>query len=158
MSKRFLIISIFLILVPVLNAFPEETKSRLKGGPITVTSESLTSDGKARTALFEKNVIAKTTDMTIYASQMLVFYKEGSGDVTRIEATGDVKLLKDSRIITSQKAIYYAEGEEKVVFTGDPRAVDGENTVTGSIMTYFLKDDRSFVENSKVYLKNKKDR
>jgi lipopolysaccharide export system protein LptA len=158
MSKRFLIISIFLMLVPVLNAFPEETKSRLKGGPITVTSESLTSDGKSHSALFEKNVVAKTPDMTIYAARMLVFYKEGSGDVTKIEATGDVKLLKDSRIITAQKAIYYAEGEEKVVFTGEPRAIDGENIVTGSIMTYFLIDDRSYVENSKVFLKNKKDR
>jgi lipopolysaccharide export system protein LptA len=158
MSKRFLIISIFLLIVPTLSAFSEETQSRVKSGPITVTSETLTSDGKAHTALFEKNVVAKTPDMTIYASKMLVFYKEGSGDVTKIESTGDVKVLKESRIITAQKAIYYAEGEEKVVFTGDPRAVDGENIVTGSTITYFPKDDRSYVENSKVFLKSKKDR
>ena len=158
MLKRFLIISIFFLFVPALRAFPEETQARLKGGPITVTSETLTSDGKAHTALFEKNVIAKTPDMTIYAAKMLVYYKEGSGNVTKIESTGDVKVLKDSRIITAQKAVYYAEGEEKVVFTGDPRAVDGENLVTGSTITYFPKEDRSYVENSKVYLKSKKDR
>ncbi len=135
-------------------SFSEETKAQVKG-PITVTSETLTSDNKAHTALFERNVVAKTTDMTIHADKMLVFYKENTGDVTKIEATGNVKLYKNNRVITSQKAVYYAP-EDKVVFTGEPKAVDGENVVTGSVMTYYIADDRSLVENSKVFLKNKK--
>ncbi|MEW6107600.1 MAG: LptA/OstA family protein [Nitrospirota bacterium] len=126
-------------------------------GPIIVTSEMLTADNKAHTAFFEKNVIAKTTDMTLYADAMLVYYNDKSGDVNKIEATGNVKLHKDTNVVTSQKATYYA-GEDKVVFSGEPRAVDGENVVTGTKMTFFLKDDRTIVENSKVYLKNKKDR
>ena len=66
-------------------------------------------------------------------------------------------MTKDTRVITAQNAVYHAD-EEKVVFTGEPRAVDGDNMVTGTKMTIYLKDDRSVVEHSKVYLKSKKDK
>jgi lipopolysaccharide export system protein LptA len=111
-------------------------------------------DNKAHTALFEKNVIAKTTDMTIYSDWMLVYYREEGGDVTKIEAKGNVKVYRDTKVITSNEAVYFAD-EDKVIFTGSPKAVDGENVVTGSKIIYYSKDDRSFVENSKVILKNK---
>jgi len=155
MSKLFLIISLFLLLLPAQASCAEDAKSRLRGGPITVTSDSLTADNKTHSALFENNVVAKTSDMTIYAGRMLVYYREGSGDVIKIEASGDVKLYRDSRVITAKNATYFAD-EEKVVLTGDPRAVDGENIVTGTSMTYFLKEDRSYVEHSKVFLKGGK--
>ncbi len=153
MLRRSFIISALLVLLAAVNGLTAEHKPMLRG-PITVTSETLTSDNKAHTALFEKNVVAKTADMTIYASRMLVFYTEDTGEVTKIEAAGDVKLTKGGRLITSQNAIYYA-AEDKVVFTGEPRALDGENMIVGSTMTYYIAEDRSYVENSKVYLKNK---
>lgn len=156
MLKRSFIISAFIFFISALNGFSEEAKPMVKG-PITVTSETLTSDNKAHTALFERNVIAKTTDMTIYADRMLVYYKENTGEVTKIEASGNVKLYKNTRLITSHNATYYAV-EDKVVFTGEPRAVDGENIIIGSTMTYYIAEDRSHVENSKVYLKNKKEK
>lgn len=156
MLKRLLIINFLLIIIPATNTFTQDTKPGIRG-PIVVTSETLTADNNAHTALFERNVVAKTTDMTIYADTMLVYYRENSGDVTKIESSGNVRVLRNTRIITSQKAVYHAD-EDKVIFTGDPRAVDGENVVTGTKMTYFISDDRSFVENSKVFLKNKKDK
>lgn len=155
MSGRYFIISVLVMLACAAVAPAEDQKTKVKG-PITITSESLTADNKAHTALFEGKVVAKTTEMTIYSDKMLVFYKEGSGDVTKIEATGNVRLVKETRVITSQNATYYAD-EDKVVFTGDPRAMDGENVVTGAVMTYFISDDRSLVEKSRVFLK-KRDR
>jgi lipopolysaccharide export system protein LptA len=153
MSRLFLTVSLFLILLMPERAAAEEAKTKVKG-PITITSASLTADNKAHTALFEKNVVAKTTDMTINADRMLVYYKEQGGDVTKIEAKGNVQVYRDARVITSTEAVYFAD-EEKVVFTGNPRAIDGENVVTGSKIIYYTNDDRSFVENSKVILKNK---
>ena len=155
MLKQFFIISVLSVLLYSSGASAGEQKMQTKG-PINVTSETLTSDNKAHTALFEGKVVAKTTDMTIYADKMLVFYREGSGDVTKIESTGNVRLLKGGRLITSKMAVYYAD-EDKVVFTGEPRAEDGENVVTGTTMTYYISQDRSYVEKSKVFLKNKKD-
>jgi lipopolysaccharide export system protein LptA len=93
--------------------------------------------------------------MTLYADRMLVFYATDSGDVKMIEAEGNIKLLKGTRAIISQKATYYAD-EEKVTFAGEPRATDGENVVTGSKITYLLNEDRYFVENSKVFIRKQK--
>lgn len=162
MLKQPIIISLILIglgqLLPGGNAVAAEPSSRPNvKGPITVTSETLTTDNKAHTALFEKNVVAKTPDMSMAADKMLIFYKEDGGDVTKIEASGNVKLIKDSRAITARDAVYYAD-EDKVVFTGEPKAIDGDNVVTGTTMTYLIKEDRSRVENSKVFLKNKKEK
>ena len=154
MLKRLLIISIFSLCFQ-LQASAENQKANIKG-PVTITSETLTADNKAHTALFEKKVVATTTNLTIQSDKMLVFYKEDGGDVTKIEATGNVRVLRESRIITSKAATYYAD-EQKVVFTGEPRAMDGDNVVTGTKMTYFMDDDRFHVENSKVILKNKKE-
>jgi lipopolysaccharide export system protein LptA len=142
---------IFLLLS--LNAFSAEKAERIKG-PIIITSEILTADNQTHTALFENSVVARTTDMTIYADRMLVYYNKDTGNVIRINAEGDVKLIKENRVITSKEATYYAEGE-KVIFSGEPRAVDGENVVTGRKMTYLLNEDRFLVEGSKVFLKNK---
>jgi lipopolysaccharide export system protein LptA len=155
MSRLLLTVSLSLILLLPALAASEEPKQKVKG-PITVTSETLTADNKEHTALFEKNVVAKTTDMTIHSDWMLVYYNEQGGDVTKIEAKGNVKVYREGKVITSKEATYFAS-EEKVVFTGSPRAIDGENVVTGSKITYFTKDDRSIVENSKVILKNKQD-
>jgi len=154
MSRLLLTGNIFFLILSAWVA-AEQPKEKIRG-PITVTSESLTADNKQHTALFENTVIAKTADMTIHADWMLVHYREQGGDVTKIEAKGNVKVYRDAKVITSKEATYFAD-EEKVVFTGSPRAIDGENVVTGTKIIYFTKDDRSFVENSKVILKNKQD-
>lgn len=120
-------------------------------GPIVITSQMLTADNKARTALFEHSVVARTPDITLYADKMLVYYAKDTGNVTRIDAEGKVKVIKENRIITSSEATYYADSEQ-VVFTGEPRAVEGENIVTGSRMVYLMDEDRFLVEDSKVIL------
>lgn len=130
-------------------AFGQEKLMETKG-PVIITSATLTADNKARTALFEGSVVAKTESMTIFSKKMLVSYTE-NGKITKIEATGDVKVVKGDRVITSDEAIYFAE-EEKVVFTGQPKAVEGPNLVTGTKIIYMMKDDRSLVENSKVFM------
>jgi lipopolysaccharide export system protein LptA len=154
MLKPLLIISL-LFSVTVMDAHAQSQKAKIRG-PITVNSETLTADNKANTALFERNVVAKTTDLTIQADKMLVFYNDAGGDVTKIESTGNVRVFRDARIITSKAAIYFAD-EEKVVFTGEPRAMDGDNIVTGSEITFFMTEDRFLVKDPKVILKNKKD-
>ena len=125
-------------------------------GPVTITSGMLTADNQAHTALFEQSVIARTTDMTMYADNMLVHYDQKTGNVIRIDVSGTVKVITANLVITSREAVYYA-GEEKIVFTGEPRAVDGGNVVTGKEMTYLMNEDRFLVESSKVFLTNTKE-
>lgn len=123
-----------------------------------ITSEILTADNKANTAFFERSVIARKGDMTLFADKMMVYYSEekGGSNIKKIDAEGNVKLIKGERVVTSKNATYFAVPEEKVIFTGEPRATEGENVVTGTKMIYFIKDDRSVVENSKVFLIERK--
>jgi lipopolysaccharide export system protein LptA len=146
--------SLIVIFLLSTNVFSAEETQKIKG-PIVITSEMLIADNQTHTALFEHTVVARTADMTIYADKMLVHYDKDTGNVTRIDAEGDVKLIKENRVITSSEATYYADGE-KVIFTGEPKAIDGENVVTGKKMTYLLNENRFLVEGSKVFLTKKK--
>lgn len=145
-------IAFFLCGVVSISGSPSSGEEKLieSKGPVVITSATLTGDNKARTALFEGSVAAKTETMTIYSDRMLVYYSEG-GRITKIEAAGHVKLIKGERVITSDEATYFAE-EEKVLFTGRPKAMEGNNMVTGTKMIYLMKEDRSIVENSKVFM------
>jgi len=143
------------LFVSVSQTFAEQATGKIKG-PITITSGMLTADNQAGTALFEQSVVARTTNMTLYADRMLVHYDKGTGHVTRIDAAGSVRVAAKNRVIISEEAVYYAD-EEKILFTGEPRAVEGENVVTGKKMTYMMNEDRFLVEGSKVFLSNKKE-
>jgi len=155
MSKQLFKNSIFVILLILFATgigYSEQAK-KIKG-PIVITSEKLTADKKTNTALFEHSVIARTSNMTIFADKMLVYSDKDSGDVKRIDASGNVRLIKDTRVITSREATYYADSET-VIFTGTPKAVEDNNVISGEKMTYLINEDRFLIDNSKVFLQNK---
>jgi|WetSurMetagenome_2_1015567.scaffolds.fasta_scaffold182129_2 lipopolysaccharide export system protein LptA len=141
----------FLVTAGIVSA--ESDVKRIKG-PIVITSEKLTAENAAHTALFERSVVARTKEMTIYADKMLVYSDKDTGDVTRIDASGSVQLIKGNRVVTSQEAVYVADGD-KAVFTGEPKALEDGNIITGKKMTYLLGEDRFFVEGSRVFLTKK---
>ena len=151
----FLLFTLYSSLFTVLSFAGDKKDEK---APTIITSRTLNADNKAKTALFEGNVVAKKGEMTIFADKMLVFYAEekGGSNIKKIDAEGNVKLIKGDRVVTSGFATYFAEPEEHIVFTGEPRATEGDNVVTGTKMTSFIKDDRSVVENSKVFLVEKK--
>lgn len=96
--------------------------------PIIITSKTLINDSKAKTATFEGDVVAKRGEVTLYAAKMIVYYEDEQkgGNIKMIEAIGNVKLVKGDRVITSHKATYYPEPEERVIFTGEPRQQKGK--------------------------------
>jgi lipopolysaccharide export system protein LptA len=156
-SLCFLLFTIhYSLLTPVFAQDAKQTSAKKE--PTVITSQTLTADNKAKTALFEGSVVAKKGEMTLFADKMLVYYAEekGSSNIKKIDAEGNVKLIKGERVVTSKFATYFAEPEEHIIFTGEPRASEGENVVTGTKMTYFMKDDRSIVDNSKVFLIERK--
>ena len=120
-------------------------------GPIVITSEKMSADNQAHTTLFERSVVARTKDMVLYANSMIVYSDKNSGNVTRIDAIGDVRMIRDKQVVTSKEATYYAEGE-KVIFTGSPKAVENGKVITGNKMTYLMNEDRFLVDDSKVFL------
>ena len=120
---------------------------------ITITSETLTTDNRESTAIFEGSVVAKMDDITIYSDKMIVFYSDTENSLEKILATGYVKVHSKERAIFSKEASYIND-EEKIIFTGNPKAVEGDNVITGTQIIYFLKDDRAVIKGSKVILLN----
>ncbi len=161
--KAFFILCLFYLLSLVTCFLPsasyavETADKNAQPIPTIITSESLTADNKAKTALFTGSVVAKKGNMTLYADRMLVYYIESGGgsNIDKIDAEGNVKLIRGDRVVTSGKLMYFAGPEERAIFTESPRAAEGKNVVIGTKMTYYMKDDRSLVENSKVFIVEK---
>jgi len=155
MSRQFFIVNFILsaLLVHVtVSAATLIDKKEKK--PVIITSETLTADNKNSTAIFEGSVVAKTDDITMYSDKMTVFYDNTKNKVTKIHALGHVKVRKEERALFSDEAIYIEE-DEKIIFTGNPKAVDGENVISGTQIIFYLKDDRAEVQGSRVVLQNK---
>jgi lipopolysaccharide export system protein LptA len=65
--------------------------------------------------------------------------------ISKIEATGRVKIEKENGRATCRRAVYFEE-ERKIVLTGEPVAWQKGTRVTGKQITMFLDEDRSVVE------------
>ena len=141
----------------------------------TITSKKMTVKNQDSQAIFEGAVVLTRGSLVVYSDRMVVLFRAhdpstsdnqkgheavkgaasskgpdavpavSSRSVNRIEATGRVKIAKDSGNATCEKAIYYQDGD-KIVLTGDPVAWDRGTRVSGKQITMFLAEDRSVVE------------
>lgn len=112
--------------------------------PITVKSNELKADNKARMATFSGKVVARQDDVTIYADKLVIYYGEQSEQVDKIEAFGSVRILQENRIGTGGYAVY-SSLEGKVTLSDNPKVVQGTDSITGKVIVYYLDEERSDV-------------
>ena len=140
-----------------------------------ITAKRMTVKNQDNQAVFEGAVVLTRGSLVVYSDHMVVMFRaqdppmsdnqkgyeavKGAGpskgpdalpavsnrSVNKIEATGRVKIEKDSGSATCEKAIYYHDGD-KIVLTGNPVAWDKGTRVSGKQITMFLAEDRSVVE------------
>ena len=141
----------------------------------TITSKKMTVKNQDSQAVFEGAVVLTRGSLVVYSDRMVVLFRAqdspandnqkgheavkgvatskgpdavpavSNRSVNRIEATGRVKIEKDSGSATCEKAIYYHDGD-KIILTGDPVAWEKGTRVSGKQITMFLAEDRSVVE------------
>ena len=141
----------------------------------TITAKRMTVKNQESQAVFEGAVVLTRGSLLVYSDRMVVVFRTqdqpgndiqkghesvkgvapskgpdaipavSNRSVDRIEATGRVKIEKDSGSATCERAIYYHNGD-KIVLTGDPVAWDKGTRVSGKQITMFLAEDRSVVE------------
>ena len=117
----------------------------------TITSKKMTVKNQDSQAVFEGAVVLTRGSLVVYSDRMVVMFRAqdapasdnqkgpevvkgappskgpdavpavSNRSVNRIEATGRVKIEKDSGSATCEKAVYYHDGD-KIVLTGDPVA------------------------------------
>jgi lipopolysaccharide export system protein LptA len=114
--------------------------------PITVKSNEMNADNKGKTAVFFGKVVAKQGDVTIFSDKLIVSYAEKGGDVEKIEAFGNVRIVQLNRTGFSDQAVYESS-TGRVVMTGSPRVVQGDDRISGKVITYYIDDEKSHVSN-----------
>ena len=118
--------------------------------PINVKSNDLTADNKGKTAVFTGKVVAKQGDVTIFCDKMTVFYGNTQGDVDKIEADGNVRIVQENRTGFASHGVYESRQGKITLTGGNPKVMQGADTVTGEIITYFIDDERSNVSGGRV--------
>jgi len=131
-----------------------EDEGRLDHKPVVIRSKTMEADNIGHKAHFSGDVVAETSGGTIYADRMDVFYSKDTGGIIQIECSGNVRLLRDSKTIIAETAVYH-EAERMIDFRGEPRIMDGRNMVTGSVIRYYPDEDRLVVEDSRVYMEGR---
>jgi len=140
--------------------------------PIYIEADRMVSDENQDVVVFTGQVQAKQDDVEILADEMTVHYsaaqtddtaaketgegntksnKAGENTITKnintILARGHVKIVKGDWYATGDTMRYYAD-ERKVHLTGNAKAWQDQNTITGEHIIMYLDEGRSVVERS----------
>jgi lipopolysaccharide export system protein LptA len=72
---------------------------------------------------------------------------EGGQEIDQVDCSGAVKIQQGDRLAVGDKALYLARAlPRRLVLTGNARVWQGENSVTGHQITYYLDENRSLVD------------
>jgi lipopolysaccharide export system protein LptA len=112
--------------------------------PIQITSKSMEADNKKNMVTFKGNVVVKQEDIVILSDIMKVAY-EAKGGISRVEASGNVKMSQENRIATGKKLVFY-NPEQKIVMTGNAKIWQGDNLISCEKVTVLLEEDKIFFE------------
>jgi lipopolysaccharide export system protein LptA len=145
LSKRTLLPAIIGILLYAGFAPAASFAASAKEPPLEITSRSMEADGGLKKVVFLGNVVAVQGDLSIGAAKLIVHYKEQGKGISRIEAIGDVRVEKAGRVATADRGGYEV-GKAMVVLTGSARVQQGDNSVEGDEISFFLDSDRSIVK------------
>jgi len=122
------------------------------GAPITIEADHMTSLEKDNNVLFKGNVDATQADVRIQSDKMTVYYTAAEGDkkqeVKRLKCVGNVEITKGEWLGTGKTMNYLAK-DRKVILSGDAKAWQGTNLITGNTIIYYLDEGRSEVVGSR---------
>jgi lipopolysaccharide export system protein LptA len=104
----------------------------------------MTADNRGKTAVFSGKVVAKQDDITIFSDKLVVNYADKKNEVEKVEASGNVRIVQENRTGFADRAVYDSRSG-RVVLTGMPRVVQGGDSISGKVITYFVDDDKSEV-------------
>jgi lipopolysaccharide export system protein LptA len=110
---------------------------------------------------FSGHVVAKQDDWVVQSDTLTLYFDraedssrvgskkiEGTGELSRIEARGNVRITQGDRIVTGEQVVFY-RGEQKAVVTGAPVLQEGENVIEGDRVIVYLQEKRGVVEGAK---------
>ena len=134
--------------------------------PVDVTADSMEYSADKNTVVFHGKVESTRGEFKMWSEKLTLVLKgkdskgekkaakkksspmtDSAGDLDRVIAEENVRFRNGAQHGTSQKATYLAE-KNILVLEGDPVLHDGENSIRGNVIRYFLNENRSIVEGS----------
>jgi lipopolysaccharide export system protein LptA len=134
-----------LLLAATVIAAPPALPAAGSREPVEISADRLEADDLAKTLVFIGNAVAKQGEVTISGDRLTIHYLPEGGDVERIVAEGNVRIVQGERLATGQRGEYF-RAEERAVLTGTPRVSEGANSVQGHEITLFIRENRSVVK------------
>ena len=135
--------------------------------PIEINSNRMEAFNEKKLVVFSGNAIAKQGNKVLKADQLNLYYKkepdkkvkigttetEGTGNLEKIEAKGNVSLTQGERVAIGDEAIYLRDSG-KVILTGNAVLSEGKISIKGDRVIVFLNENRGVVEgNAKKQVK-----
>jgi lipopolysaccharide export system protein LptA len=129
--------------------------------PVDVTADTMVYNADKNTVVFEGKVEALRGDFKMWSDILTLYLKstkssddkkispasmEGS-NLDKIIAEKNVRFQNGTQTGSSQKATYFSD-KSILVLEGDPVLHDGDNSVKGNVIRYFINENRSVVEGS----------
>lgn len=126
--------------------------------PIHIEADRMTSTEKDNSVVFTGEVDAKQDDVRIRSDVMTVYYtpkekkagkdtnepKTATQEVEKLICTGNVEITRAEWLGTSKKMVYLAK-QRQVILTGNAKAWQGQNMVSGEKIIYHIDEGRSEV-------------
>lgn len=121
--------------------------------PINFDAAHIELQDKANRAVLSGNVVVKQAEMTLSAPRMTVAYTgqvvDGSPQVSRLDASGGVKVTRPGQIAKSQYGVYDLN-KRIITMLGAVALTQGGNTVNGGRLTMNLDTGRAVIDGSSV--------
>jgi lipopolysaccharide export system protein LptA len=161
-KKIFIFCALFILLISsTLQAKdnPAKTNKINSQEPIEIVSDRMDAFNEKKLVIFSGNAVATQGDKEIKSDRLLLYYKketgkkdkvgakevEGTGDLEKIEAKGNVIVTQKERIATGDEAVYFQDSGQ-IIMTGNAMLRDGKNLIKGDKVIVFVNEDRGVVE------------
>ncbi|WP_143337277.1 LptA/OstA family protein [Humidesulfovibrio mexicanus] len=128
--------------------------------PVRITSDKMVYSQTDNAVVFQGNVHGAQADMAIWASKITAYFADkaktpgsqqkengtdlGAGKIDRIVAEGDVRLVAGKNEGACAQLTYFVN-EGVLRMEGNPILREGQNTVRGDVIKYYLNEKRSEV-------------
>lgn len=127
--------------------------------PVDVTADNMEYRADNSTVVFQGSVEAIRGDFKMWSETLTLVLKSQNsakenssqnensrtGDLDRIVAEKNVRFQNGTQNGTAQKATFYAR-RNLLVLEGNPVLHDGDNSIRGHVIRYFVNENRSVVE------------
>ncbi len=129
--------------------------------PIKVTADHMTYDTEKNQVVFTGNVEAVREDFHLWSATLTLYLRAASttggpaepgpagalkpGDLDRIVAETNVRFTHRAQSGSAAKATYLMR-DGLLTLEGKPVLRDGENSITGNVIRYYLNENRSEVD------------